>query len=161
MENWFLAYTKPKSEDNVALRLTNAGFETMNPKIKEHRYYRRKITDIVSPLFPSYLFVKFDKIKDYHIIKYTKGIKWVLRNDSGPAEVHGSVIDSILSRMEGGVIPIKPSFAQGETVIIKGGPFEGLNAVFEKEMKGMERVSILLKTINVRLIVDGSMLQSC
>lgn len=161
MENWFLAYTKPKCEDNVAYRLSGAGFETMNPKIKEHRYYRRKVMDIVSPLFPCYLFVKFDKMKDYHLIQYTRGIKRVLMNDNGPAEIPESVIATILGRMEDGVIRIKPGFIQGDKVVIKGGPFEGFSAVFEKEMKGIERVSILLNAINVRLIVDGSMLSRC
>ena len=60
--------------------------------------------------------------------------------------------------MRDGIITIKPKFKPGEEVLIKGGPFQGLNAVFEKELKGIERVSILLKTINARLVVDSALL---
>lgn len=157
-ENWFLAYTKPRSEDHVAYRLIDAGFEILNPKINERKYYRRKITDVITPLFPSYLFVKFDRIRDYHLIKYTRGIKCVLRNDDGPAPVPEPVIASIMNRMEHGVVSIKTHFTPGQTVRVKGGPFEGLEAVFEREMNGIERVSILFKAINIRIVVDGRLL---
>ncbi len=158
MKEWYLAYTKPKSEDNVAYRLTGAGFDVLNPKIKERRYCRRKMTDSISALFPCYLFVKFDSSTDYHLIRYTRGIKRVLMNDNGPAAVPQEIIDSITKRLTDGCVTIRPSFTPGQTVVIKGGPFEGLDAVFEKEMKSIERVSVLLRAINVRVVVDGRML---
>lgn len=161
MKEWFLAYTKPRNEDNVSRRLTGAGFYVLNPKIKERKYYRRKITDIVSPLFPCYVFVEFDKYMDYHLISFTRGIKRVLGNDNGPAVVSREIIDSINGRITDGFVTVKQSFTPGEQVVIKGGPFEGLNAVFEKEMKGVERVSVLLKAMNVRMVVDGRMLSRC
>lgn len=161
MSDWYLAYTKPKSEDNVAYRLTSAGFEVLNPKIMERKYYRRKITEVTSALFPCYIFVRFDKLKSYHLIRYTRGIKWVLRNENGPAEVPDRIVGSIAGRMNGGVIEVRPQFTPGETVLVKGGPFEGFSAVFEREMSGIERVSILLKAVNVRLVIDRSMIAGC
>lgn len=159
MRNWFLAYTKPKHEDMVSDRLSDAGFQTLNAKISERRFVRGRVSTVTSPLFPCYLFVSFDKLRDYHLIRYTRGIKRVLGNDGGPAEVDERIIDSITARMEGGVISIKPDFRPGEEVTILGGPFEGLTAIFEKELNGMERVSVLLKAMNIRMIVDGSLLQ--
>lgn len=161
MMEWFLAYTKPKHEDSVEYRLKGAGFEVLNPKLRERKLYRRKITDVQSPLFPCYVFIRFDRLNDYHLIKYTRGIKWVLCNENGPASIKNEIIDSIQARLENGSITIKNGFEPGEKVVIKGGPFEGFNAVFEKEMKGSERVSILLKAINVRVVVDSSLLARC
>lgn len=156
--NWFLLYTKPRHEDQVVHRLSDAGFQTLNPKLKEKKYYRRKLTEIVSPLFPAYVFARFDKLRDYHLIKFTRGVKWVLMNDNGPAEVGDDIVSSIVDRMNGGVITISKSFSNGDIVSIEGGPFEGITAVFERELNGIERVSVLLKAINVRVVIDGRML---
>jgi len=161
MENWFLIYTKPKCEDTVAGKLDGAGFTVLNPKVKERKYARGKVVEAVSPLFPSYVFAKFEKFRDYHLVRYTRGVKWVLRSDEGPAEIPDKVVDAIIERIENGFVTIRSSFTQGQTVIIKGGPFEGFTAVFEKEMSGMERVCLLLKAINVRLVIDRSMISRC
>lgn len=161
MENWFLIYTKPKCEDTVESKLEGAGFTVLNPKVKERKYSRGKVVEVVSPLFPSYVFAKFDKFRDYHLIRYTRGVKWVLRSEEGPSEIPDKVVNAIIERTENGVVTIRSSYTQGQTVIIKGGPFEGFTAVFEKEMSGMERVCLLLKAINVRLVIDRSMISSC
>lgn len=159
MKSWFLVYTKPKHEEMVSGRLSDAGFQTLNAKISERKFSRGRISEVTSPLFPCYLFVNFDKLRHYHLIRYTRGIKRVLGNDSGPAEVDERIIESITARMDNGVISVKPVFRPGEEVTILAGPFEGLSAVFEKELNGMERVSVLLKAMNIRMVVDGSLLQ--
>lgn len=161
MENWFLTYTKPKCEDMVATRLSGAGFAVLNPKVRERKFSRGKVMEAVSPLFPSYVFVRFEKFRDYHLIRYTRGIKWVLAGEDGPAEISEGIIESITSRIEDGFVSIRPTFTPGQNVLVKGGPFEGFAAVFEREMSGMERVSVLLKAINVRLVIDRSMIAGC
>lgn len=160
MLNWFLIYTKPRCEDGVSTKFIENGFEVLNPKIEERRYIRRKLQDVISPLFPCYIFVQFDNPKDYRLVKYTRGVKSVVGPENIPAAVPQDIIDRIRKRMEGGVIHIQPcSFIPGEDVSIQAGPFEGLEAVFEKELKGSERVSILLKAVNARVVVDASILK--
>ncbi|CAG1066046.1 Transcription antitermination protein RfaH [uncultured bacterium] len=161
MENWYLIYTKPKCEDMVEGKLIGAGFTVLNAKVRERKFLRGKVMDAVSPLFPSYVFAKFEKFRDYHLIRYTRGVKWVLSSEEGPSEIPDRVVDSIVERIEDGFVKIRSSFTQGQNVIIKGGPFEGFTAVFEKEMSGMERVCLLLKAINVRLVIDRSMIAGC
>ncbi|HBG46041.1 MAG TPA: hypothetical protein DDW94_03535 [Deltaproteobacteria bacterium] len=161
MLSWYLVYTKPKYEDNVDTLLTNAGFEVLNPKIVERRYQRNKAAEVISPLFPCYIFARFDKMREYHLVKYTRGVKWVLRNENGPAEINDDVVKSIRGRIEDGVITIRKVFSPGQELVVNGGPFEGLPAIFEREMTGMERVSILLKSINVRVVIDRCMITAC
>src|SRR3990172_3100445 len=143
MSDWYLIYTKPKNEDSVCCKFANCGFDVFNPKMKERKYIRRKIQQVISPLFPCYIFVKFDLLKDYRLVKYTRGVKRVVGTGDSPIRVPLEVVDSIRVRME-------------EGVVIKEGPFQGFEAIFEKEMKGAERVSILLKAIDARVIVNGA-----
>lgn len=159
MLNWFLIYTKPRCEDSVSNKFVENGFEVLNPKIEERRYIRRKLQDVISPLFPCYIFVRFENPRDYRLIKYTRGVKSVVGPENVPAAVPPEIIDQIRERMEGGPIHIRPAmFTHGEEVSIKAGPLEGLEAVFEKELKGSERVSILLRAVNARVVVDASIL---
>lgn len=159
MPNWFLIYTKPKCEDSVSGKFIEKGFQVLNPKIRERRYIRRKLQDTISPLFPCYLFVQFDLEKNYRLVRYTRGVRSVVGSECAPTEVPDAIIGELQKRMEDGFVKAaSKGFDPGAEVTIKAGPFEGFNAIFEKELKGRERVAILLKSLNVRVIVDPAML---
>jgi transcription elongation factor/antiterminator RfaH len=160
MLNWYLIYTKPKKEDIVSHKLILAGFSVLNSKIKERKCYRKRVREVISSLFPCYIFVKFDNPRDLRFIKYTRGVKRIVGTDNTPTIVSQQIINSINRRMEEGIITIgPPDFKSGEEVVIKDGPFQGFEAVFERKFKGSERVSILLKAINARFVVDGAFLR--
>lgn len=160
MLNWFLIYTKPRCEESVSAKFVEHGFEVLNPKIEESKYIRRKKQDVISPLFPCYIFVKFELTKNYRFVKYARGVKNIVGTSNMPSIVPESIISQIRERTAGGAVRVKPlSFASGEEVAISCGPFEGLGAVFEKELKGSERVAILLRAINARVVVDAAILK--
>ncbi len=159
MLNWHLVYTKPRNEDVVSYRFNDAAMEVFNPKIRERRVIRRKLQTIITPLFPCYIFVKFDMEENYRLVKYTRGVRRIVGCGNAPQAVPEDIISSIKERMEEGVINLSPvEFKAGEDVVVKDGPFRGLQAIFEREMKETERVSILLKEINARVVVDRAFL---
>ena len=159
MPNWYLVYTKPSKEDFVADKFIERGFDVVNPKIRERKYIRRKLREVISPLFPCYIFVRFDVPKDYHLVKYTRGVRRIVGVEGMPSVVPEWIIETVIEKTKNGPITVKPnSLKPGEKVLIKGGPFEGLDAVFEKELKGQERVCILLNAINARIVIDRALL---
>lgn len=160
MPNWYLIYTKPRSENAVTDKLQGCGFEVLNPKLRERRFIRRKTREMVSPLFPCYVFAKFSVPENYRLIRYTRGVRKVVGSELRPIPVHEDIIESIRTRMEDdGVVRVElKKFHAGDAVEIKGGPFAGLEAIFLKELGGMERVSILLREVNARIVVDGAVL---
>ncbi len=161
MKDWYIVYTKPRNEDVVSKKFLDIGLEVINPKFNERKCVRGRLQDVESHLFPCYIFLKFDLFKNYRLVKYTRGVKRVVGSEM-PTVVPEEIIDSILDRMENGLVRINARrFDEGEEVLIKGGPFVGLNAVFEKEVSGPERVSILLKAINARVVVDSAFLERC
>lgn len=161
MDNWYIIYTKPKNEDGVSKKFVDKGFDVLNPKYNERKCVRGKLQEVASHFFPCYIFVRFNLLKDYRLVKYTRGVKRVVGGNT-PAAVPDEIIGSIRDRMEDGLVSIRSrGFDEGEEVFIKGGPFEGLNAIFEKEISGSERVSILLKAINARVVVDSAFLERC
>ncbi|MFZ3135793.1 MAG: transcription termination/antitermination NusG family protein [Thermodesulfovibrionales bacterium] len=153
---WYAVYTKPKKEDSVAFLLQNIGLEVLNPKIKFRKFKRNRLTDVIEPLFPCYLFANFDKDKYSHLITYTRGVRYVV-GKKNPLVVQDEVVNVIKDGIEdNNLIVIKPStFKNGDKVLIKDGPFKDFYGIFEKEIKGHERVMILLETIQCRLELDS------
>ena len=157
--NWYAIYTKPKHESTVANRLRDIGIETLNPQLKSNQIRRSRITEIVEPLFPCYLFARFRKVQYSHLIKYTRGVRYILGNED-PVAVHDNIIAAIKDRLDSGEsIEInKHNFEKGERVIISEGPFRDFHGIFESGIKGSERVMILLDTIYYRLELDSRFL---
>lgn len=156
---WYALYTKPWSEDSVASRLQDIGIEVLNPKLKSKKYQRNKISEVIEPLFPCYLFANFEKEKYSHLITYTRGMRYIV-GKRNPVVVHDEVIDTIKEGMEdGNLVVIKPQrFERGERVFIREGPFKDFYGIFEREIKDHERVMILLDSISYKLEIDSWLL---
>lgn len=157
MCNWYVIYTKPRQENSVTKRIGDAGFEVLNPRIKEKKYRRGKFHYVISSLFPCYVFIKLDLYKGFRMVRYTRGVKRFVGSEAIPTALPEYIIESIKARMNGDIVRVEPrNFATGEEIRIKGGSFQGLEAIFEKEMNGVERVSVLLKNLNVSVVMDSA-----
>jgi transcriptional antiterminator RfaH len=152
---WYVIYTKPKQEDRVEESLTRASVEVFNPKLRRKKPSRSKYNRITRPLFPNYLFAKFDPSRQYHMIKYMRGVSSIVGNRGSPWPVSEEMIDIIKSRMnDEGLIVINPDIKVGDRVEITEGPFRGFIGIFEREMKDSERIIVLLNTIEYRASID-------
>lgn len=159
--NWYAIYTKPRQEDKVEEILARASFEVFNPKLRKKRLVRGKNEYVIKPLFPNYLFAKLDPVRQYHMIKYTRGVSGIVGNPGSPWPVSADLIDIIRSRMnEDGLIVITPDIEIGDKVEIVEGPFRGFLGIFEREMKDSDRIIVLLNTIEyqVRVNIDKELL---
>ena len=152
---WFAIYTKSGKEDSVAHRLSGIGIEVLNPRLKTKKYKRNKLVEVIEPLFPCYLFAHFDKEKYAHLITYTRGVRYIV-GKKNPIIVYDELIDAIREEMEeGGLIVIKPGrFEKGDKVLVREGPFKDFYGIFEWEIKGNERVMILLEAIHYKIELD-------
>jgi transcriptional antiterminator RfaH len=145
--NWYAIYTKPKCEDSTAHLLKNAGIETLSPKIQIIKYVRRKYTEVTEQLFPSYIFAFFDTEKHTHMIKYTRGVRYIVGKQT-PLIVHHEIIDAIKERIKDNIVTLVPeNFKKGDRIIIQEGPFKDFYGIFERNISGKKRVMILLEAL--------------
>jgi transcriptional antiterminator RfaH len=107
------------------------------------------------PLFPQYLFARFDPGTRLHDVAFTRGVQSPLCVGTELAMVEDAVVAFLRSRVrEDGFISIGAALRPGERVIIEDGPFAALVGIVEREMSERERVIVLLATVRTPLRVD-------
>jgi transcriptional antiterminator RfaH len=146
--NWYAIRTKPHQERHVELQLRRCGVETFLPCLEESRMIRRCRRIVVSPLFPGYLFGRLDLKEHYRTVNYTRGGLGVVSFGSIPAQMNEAMIDSIRVRLTNGIFkPQGHCLIPGQTVQIRSGPMSGLEAIFQYQLTGQQRASLLLRCL--------------
>ena len=154
---WFLIHSKPRQELLADQTLRRLGIDTMFPRVKEEKTIRRRKQIVVGPLFPGYLFARFDVASRYRAVSFANGVKRIVAFGPRLAVVDQTTIDSITERMQDGCITIaRAPLSPGGSVRITSGPLEGFEAVLERELPAQERVVLLFKRLSyqVRVVVD-------
>lgn len=125
------------------------GMETFNPRFARKKRVRSTYREVVEELFPCYMFVRFERLEYFHLVKYTRGVRrFVGDRDGSPFAVEQGLIEYIRERLEKGAIYLdSPTLKKGEAVRLMDGPFAGMAGIFLEEMKASERVLVLLNTI--------------
>jgi len=155
--HWYAVSTKPHQEKQAELHIKQCGIECFLPLLKESKIIRRMRKTVIEPLFPGYLFARFDLDKHYRAVSYATGVRKIVDFGSGPVELDATMIDAIKERLNNGYVTrmlVRP--VHGQVVHIKGGPLAGLEAVFVREMTDRNRVLLLLNTLgfHAKLTID-------
>jgi transcriptional antiterminator RfaH len=155
---WYLVHSKARQEDVAEFNLGLLGIETFCPRLRELKYIRNKAQGEGEVLFPGYIFVRVNMKTAYRKVTYAHGVLRVVKFGMGPAVVEEEIIDSIRKRVHNGFVlpPPSASLESGQIVRIHKEPFHGLEAIFEQDLNGTERVALLMKTVTfqVRMLLD-------
>ena len=150
MKAWYVVQTKPRQEAMAAEQIANQAFEIYLPRISMKKRRRGKWQEVIEPLFPRYLFMRFDPESDNVApIRSTKGITGLVKFGPHLAPVSDALIDSIRQEEDteaGCHLPDQAIFKRGDRVEIMEGPFAGLQGLFQ-ESSGEQRVIILLELL--------------
>jgi len=159
---WYLVRTKPGKERWVFDQLSTMLSEVFLPMLEARTPRWGKLAWSLMPLFPSYVFARFDLQARYFNIKYMLGVHGIVSAGCDPLVVPTAVIEEIKRRAVNGVVRIEPgAFVNGESVRVVEGPFRGFEAIFERYLSGAERVAILLSAVEangLRIVLPSSAL---
>jgi transcriptional antiterminator RfaH len=156
---WYVVSTKPNHEKQAEQNIQHIGMECFLPLLQEEKIVRRKRRTVIAPLFPGYVFVRFNLLEHYRAVTYARGVRKIVEFGSSPAEVDNTMIDAIKSRMAHSrvcMLERSKELRSGQLVQIKDGPLVGLEAVFVREMPGQQRAMVLLHrlALQARAVVD-------
>jgi transcriptional antiterminator RfaH len=146
--DWYLIRTKTGKERWVKDQIAPMAHEVFLPLLKARQPRWGRMADSIGPLFPCYVFARFDLKQRYFDIKYMAGVRGIVSAGIDPLAVPDSIIDEIRRRGVDDIVEIfeKP-LGTGEKVVVVEGPFRGFEAIFERYLSGAERVAILLSAV--------------
>ena len=148
---WYVIHTHLWQESRVESNLKVLKIESYNPQMQEcrsHNQFTGRPTYVTKPLFPQYIFARFDLESVLHKVTFTRGVRNVLHFGSGPVPVDDKVIAFIKSQEEkDGLVRVGDPLQKGDKVEIKSGPLQKLVGIFDREVSGNNRVIILLDAV--------------
>lgn len=158
---WFALQVRSRQEVTVAEYLRGQGFEGFLPLYKCRRIWSDRIKEVDSPLFPGYLFCRFNPEDRLPILK-APGIVQIVGFNRLPVPVDESEIRSIQTLMASG-IPNRPwpFLAIGDRVRIQSGPLAGLEGLltdFKNSFRLVLSVTLLQRSVAVE--IDSALVTS-
>ena len=137
--SWFVIRTKPRQEERACEHLVNQAFDYFCPWMTRDNGKKE-------PLFPGYLFV-FDAPSEqpFSRIRSTRGVLGFVRFGMEFARAPDDLITSIRDRES--QFQNIDRFNSDDRVMMKDGPFAGIEAVYVCK-SGTERSVILLRWLN-------------
>lgn len=162
--NWYCIHTKPQKELQTAAYLNETlGLETYFPRLKQQKVIRRVRRAVTRPLFPRYLFCRFDAGLQYRAARYAPDVIDVVRFGDQPAVVDESIVQELrLWAGEGvDIISIQPQLGLGDFVVVTDGPLRGLHAMIVQERDDRDRVAVLLSALEcgAQVMISRSQLE--
>ncbi|MCY1669492.1 transcriptional activator RfaH [Novosphingobium sp. SL115] len=155
-DRWFVVQTHPRKEAFAAIQLARQKFTSFWPRFRKTVRHARKSREVLAPLFPGYLFVRFDPLTaPWRWVNSTFGVRGLVGGrDHMPLSVPEAVMEHILSRCDNGIVrSTLADFRPGQTVKVLAGPFaERLARIVECDELG--RVALLLELLGQDHVVS-------
>lgn len=146
---YFAIHTMPNCEDRAARHLRAQQCEVYYPRIVTTIRHARRLTEVMRPFLPRYMFVRDDG-RGVSFIKRSIGVSDVVRAGLEPIRVRPGVIAQMQARAdERGFIRLDEretpeAFRPGALLrFTDDSQFSGFNAIFRR-MKGETRALIFL-----------------
>jgi len=154
---WFALRTRSNFEKKSATALEGKGFEQFLPTYKVRSYWSDRVKWVERPLFPGYVFCRFDPGNWLPVLQ-TPGVVGIVRAGADPAQVEEREIASIRSLLKRTSALYPHMFLHvGQKVLIKHGPLSGVEGVVEsmgKSYRIIVTISLLQRAVAAEVEAD-------
>jgi transcription antitermination factor NusG len=151
---WFALIVKWRFEKHASNLLREKGFETFLPLERCRRQGKSKPANVQVPLFPGYVFARFDPFKRLPVL-ITPGVISVVKTSVGPVSVPETEIDAIKRATDSDCVVRRfPYGYVGEKVRIEEGPLKGIEGIVlstRKQSTLILSITLLQRSISVEI----------
>lgn len=151
---WYGLRTKSKHEHLAAKALEGQGYESYLPLQLRRRQWSDRVVESEQPLFPGYVFCRFDAQQRQPIVT-TLGVVSVVAFGQGPVPIAESEIKAVQSLLRSGVAAQTcPFICEGERVRVNRGALEGLEGILlqnKNEWRVVISVTMLQRSVSVEV----------
>jgi transcription antitermination factor NusG len=157
VHSWFALQVRTRWESSISVLLGGKGYETFLPTYKMKRLWNGRTKETSAPLFPGYVFCRFDVQKRLPVL-ITPGVIAVVGRGKTPLPVDDKEMDAVQKAVSCG-LPAEPwPFLElGQRVRIESESLMGLEGILVS-FKGNQRIilSVSLLRRSVALEIDRS-----
>jgi transcription antitermination factor NusG len=154
---WFALQVRSRWEASTALLLDGKGFEAFLPTYKARRRWSGRLKEFAAPLFPGYVFCRFD-VHNRLPILVTPGVIAIVGRGRVPLPVDEDEMSALQAVVASGFRPEPWPFLEiGQRVRIESEPLRGLEGILVS-IRGGSRIvlSVSLLRRSVALELDRS-----
>jgi transcriptional antiterminator RfaH len=152
---WHVVMTRIARETAAAIEIMGQGFEVFFPVHHRQRIHNHRIETIAGPLFPRYIFSRFDRDEPgWNTIKAdSKHVVQIIRDGQGrPVILPDPIMDEIKNRLPHSPQSVSPGeFLIGQRVRVSTGILEGVEGLFQGT--AAQRTKVLLDIMGKRVEV--------
>lgn len=142
---WFCIRTKPRRQNVAAAHLRSFDLEVFNPQFRTRRATRNGPIWRTEPLFPNYLFARFEFADRYRRVRYAFGVHDILNFGGQWARIPEADIAALRREwQEREELEVDPQIFPGDTVQLTGLLFHGMEARVLCLLPARQRVKVLL-----------------
>lgn len=143
---WYVVSTRPRQERRAERNLLAWNVDTFSPRLKGGGARPGAAN---GPLFPGYIFARFDAAVMLNKIRFTRGVNEVVCFGGRAAPVEDDVIEIIRRRQDedGNVLIGERPRDAAPPPAAAGGALKSFAAMFERPHGERERVDVLLATV--------------
>ena len=153
-KNWFVIQTKPRQEHRALFFLGNKGVEVYLPKMEVMSFHAGRGCTVRRPLFPGYLFARFEADSDTDTVRWTQGVMRVLLHSSRPVPLGDDVVQNIRSMEERDGLIRRRELQRYNRVRITRGPFKDVLGIFDCWLSDRDRVKILIDLVSYQAAME-------
>jgi transcription antitermination factor NusG len=129
---WYALRVRPQCEKQVSMALHGKGYDEFLPTYRSRRRWSDRFKDIELPLFPGYVFSRFNVHKRLPVLT-TPGVLHIVGIGPSPAPVAESEIEALQAVAASGLQACPWPFLEvGQRVRLEEGPLRGLHGVLEQ-----------------------------
>ena len=156
---WYALQVRSRKENYVASQILGQGYECLLPTYKSIRKWSDRVKELEQPLFPGYLFCRFD-FQDRRPLITTPGVLQIVGSGRTAIPVSDEEIRALQLVVSSGVSKQPWPFLEvGQRVRVNYGTLAGLEGILVN-LKGNHRVvlSVALLHRSVAMEVDSAWL---
>ncbi len=156
--HWYALQVRPRFEKVVARHLEHKGYEEYLPLYVKRQQWSDRIKQVELPLFPGYIFCKFDVFQRLPIL-VIPGVVSVVGVARSPLAVSEDEIAAVQNVVKSGLKYEPSSFiAVGQWARVERGPLRGLVGIVVENRKNCRlivSVKLLQRSVSVEIDADS------
>jgi transcription antitermination factor NusG len=150
--HWYIAYTLPRHEKAIALRLKVEEIPCYVPLYSETRAWKERSVKLELPLFPCYVFAKMVPENRTRLLS-APGVIRLLTVSGAPAVFPDEAMDALQSALRGWHARPCPFHSSGKRIRLTSGPFAGLEGTILRR-NGKRKLIVTLDLISSSMSLD-------